>query len=243
MRFLIFARTGMGNEIVKSISFSEVITDVTVITRKEDGVFPHFDCLQLDEYCRSVGVNYRYVHEFDSTGALTEYTKQYDPDVIVVSTFNKILPAELIGSAKIEAVNFHPSLLPYYRGPNPTNWALICGESQTGLTVHRLTSEVDIGDVLLQERINIENANDGELRKRLFQLAGKMFSEFTDMIANEEIRATAMATGGSIYPGITSKKGIDLLRSGKFPHENIMRGVTPYPGMDVLAKEIYDLQK
>lgn len=243
MRFLIFARTGMGNEIVKSISISKVITDVTVIIRKEDGEYPHFDCRQLDEYCKSLGVTYRYVHEFDSIGALTGYARQYAPDVIAVSTFNKILPIELIDSAKIEAVNFHPSLLPYYRGPNPTNWVLICGESQTGLTVHRLTSEVDRGDVLLQEKINIENINDGELRKRLFQLAGKMFFEFADMIARGKISATSMATGGSIYPGITSRKGMDLLRFGKFSHENIKRGVTPYPGLKVFSKEIYDVQK
>lgn len=233
MKFLIFARTGMGNEILKSIRLSKVITEVLVITRKEDGVFPYFSCGQLDEYCRSAGVSYRYVHEFDSIGSLTEYAWQYAPDVIVVSTFNKILPEKLIDSARIEAVNFHPSLLPYYRGPNPTNWALICGEPQTGLTVHRLTAEVDRGDVLLQEKINIGDMNDGELRERLFQLAGKMFLEFVGMIAHGEIRAIPMATGGNIYPGITSKNGLELLRSGKFPHENLLRGLTPYPGMKV----------
>lgn len=241
MKLMLFALTGMGNEIVKKVGVCRAIQEIVVITRKENGPFPYYDCQQLDACCSRSGIHCRYAHEFDSPGALTQFSLQYQPDVIAACTYHKIFPKELIQSAKIETINFHPSLLPHYRGPNPTNWAIIHGESQTGVTIHRMTTEVDAGDVLLQEKIRIENQTDGELRRVLYQLAGTMFVKLAGQLSNGAITARPMASGGSAHPGINSKGGHDLLRSGNFNRGNIIRGITPYPGASILEKDYHDV--
>jgi UDP-4-amino-4-deoxy-L-arabinose formyltransferase/UDP-glucuronic acid dehydrogenase (UDP-4-keto-hexauronic acid decarboxylating) len=136
----------------------------------------------------------------------------------------------------MEAVNIHPSLLPQYKGPSPTNWAIIEGEKETGVTIHRLTAVVDSGDILMQYRAWIEKCNDGQLRRKLYGIAAKLFNQLVDDLSRGMIKSIQMPDGGQYYPGLTTPKGIDLLSSGKFRKENIVRGVTPFPGEGLIAR-------
>ncbi len=241
MKLMLFALTGMGNEIVEKAAQSSAIQDMLVVTRKENGPFPYYDCQQLDALCRRSGVPYHYAHEYDSATALTRSVAQFAPDIIATCTFHMILPEALIRHAKTAAINFHPSLLPHYRGPTPTHWAIIHGESHAGVTIHRLTSKVDNGEVLLQQKIRLINQTDGELRQELYQLAGRMFVDLVDGLSNQALTAAPMPKGGSIYPGINSKAGRTLLHSGNFLRKNLERGLTPYPGHIILEKDNHDL--
>jgi len=76
----------------------------------------------------------------------------------IICGFNQIFPADLIERFR-ELVNFHPSLLPLYRGPVPSRWCLRNHETQTGYTLHRVTTAIDAGELLYQEIVSI-TAND-----------------------------------------------------------------------------------
>ena len=74
----------------------------------------------------------------------------YQPDVLLVFGFNWRLPADVLAVPRLGAVNVHPSALPRYRGPSPVLWAIRNGDPCMGLTVHRMTGQIDAGPTLAQ---------------------------------------------------------------------------------------------
>ncbi len=86
------------------------------------------------------------------------------PDMVVLVAFGQILPKDIIDGPPLGCINVHPSLLPRYRGAAPMNWALIRGETKTGVTIMRMDEGVDSGDILLQEETPVE---PGETYDRL----------------------------------------------------------------------------
>ena len=83
-------------------------------------------------------------------------SNQVAADVIVVSGYPKRIPKGIIHSARIAAINIHQSLLPAYRGRHPLNWAIINGETLTGVTLHYLNERFDDGKIIKQESVKIE---------------------------------------------------------------------------------------
>jgi len=78
------------------------------------------------------------------------------PDIVVLVAFGQILPKDIIDSPPLGCINVHPSLLPRYRGAAPMNWALIRGETKTGVSIMRMDEGVDSGDILIQEEIDLQ---------------------------------------------------------------------------------------
>ena len=106
------------------------------------------------------------------------------PDVLVVVAF-RILPRELFMLPLQGAINVHPSLLPKGRGPAPIQWTLLRGETETGVTIIRLTERIDAGNILRQERVSIAPEDDfGILHDRLAVLGAKMLVETLDAAEN-----------------------------------------------------------
>ena len=114
-----------------------------------------------------------------------EKVSQYEPDVIVVIAFGQKIDSELIDLPPKGAINVHASLLPKYRGAGPINWAIINGESQTGISIIALAEKMDAGDVLAQEKTDIlDNETAGELHDRLAQIAAPLLLKTLDQIAD-----------------------------------------------------------
>jgi methionyl-tRNA formyltransferase len=84
----------------------------------------------------------------------------YAPDVIVVVAYGKILPPEVLQIPKHFCINVHFSLLPMYRGAAPVQWAIINGERVSGVTIMKMNEELDAGDILLQEEVEILEDDD-----------------------------------------------------------------------------------
>src|SRR5918997_3438582 len=82
------------------------------------------------------------------------------PDLIVSGGFPWRIPADVLALPRLGAINFHDALLPRHRGPNATGWAFRMGDTETGLTIHRISSEFDTGPILAQVRIPISDADD-----------------------------------------------------------------------------------
>ena len=155
-----------------------------------------------------------------------------NPDLFVVVAY-KILPKSLIDLPRFGALNLHASLLPKYRGAGPIQWALMNGDTTTGVTVFQITPDVDTGDILLQQEIAI-GADDTmwTLGMRLCEAGAKLVIEAMDALETGSISGTpqdpALATPA---PKITKEM---TLIDWAWPAEKIhnwVRGLSPFPGM------------
>lgn len=117
-----------------------------------------------------------------------ERIRELTPDLILVAGFSHLIPEQVYSSARIAAINAHPSLLPEYRGANPYYHVIANGEKETGVTLHLLDSEFDTGDILAQSTTPILPRDTmGTLVKRLAQLAADEM-----VILVKEIKRTGM---------------------------------------------------
>ena len=90
-----------------------------------------------------------------------------EPDLIISAGYYRKIPNSILRIPKLGSFNFHPSLLPAYAGGNPWFWVIAKGEKYTGVTIHLMTSVYDAGDIVLQNKIRIEN---GITEQRLIYL-------------------------------------------------------------------------
>lgn len=109
---------------------------------------------------------------------LSSMIRNFDADLLVVISFGLILPKDLIESPKLMTINVHSSLLPKYRGAAPIHWALMNGDTETGVTIMRMVEKLDAGDILLQKKTTIETEEDIlSLDSRLSQLGADALLE------------------------------------------------------------------
>jgi methionyl-tRNA formyltransferase len=110
--------------------------------------------------------------------------RELKPDLLVVAAFGQILSREILEAAPLGGVNVHASLLPKYRGAAPVAWAIYHGETRTGVTIIKMTTGLDAGDMLAQEAIDIgPDETAGELEARLATLGANLAVRVIDRIA------------------------------------------------------------
>lgn len=115
--------------------------------------------------------------------------RAFDPDLLVVAAYGQILSAEVLESARRGGINVHASLLPRYRGAAPVAWAIYHGETRTGVTIIRMSTQLDAGEMLAQEAVDIRpEETAGELEARLAQIGARLAVEVVDRLAAGEVR-------------------------------------------------------
>lgn len=235
MRVLLAALTGMGNEALAALRACPLVRELVVVTRREAGPFPYYPCPQLADACREAGVECRLDADLDSPAGF-DLVGAFAPDVLLTATYHRIVPRRVLEACAL-AVNIHPSLLPLYKGPTPTNWAVACGEAESGASFHLLAAEIDSGHLLMQYRTPIAGLTDGEVRQRVYALAGRHTPDLLAAVAAGACAPAPMAEGGSAHPRFASERGVQLLRAGGFTRENLLRAATPYPGTQFLESK------
>lgn len=162
-----------------------------------------------------------------------EFVKQLkalQPDLFVVVAF-RILPKEVFEIPKFGSFNLHGSYLPKYRGAAPIQWALINGETETGLTTFKLAEKVDTGNIYLQEKVEIHPADNFEtLHDRMSELGANLVLETVNLIESGKYELKLQDDSlASPAPKIT--KEICLIDWNKPAAEihNLVRGLSPYP--------------
>ena len=124
-----------------------------------------------------------------SDPAFQEKLKGLSPDLFVVVSFGKFLPGTLLQIPGHGSLNVHPSLLPRFRGPSPVAWAILEGDSTSGVTLIRVNERIDAGDILLKEEYPVAEIDDVQtLSERLFQKGSELLLKGISLI--EEGRAT-----------------------------------------------------
>ena len=152
------------------------------------------------------------------------------PDLFVVVAF-RILPKEVFNIPKFGSFNLHGSYLPKYRGAAPIQWALINGETETGLTTFKLAEKVDTGNIYLQEKIEIFPADNFEtLHDRMSLLGADLVLRTIELIesGNYELKQQDDSIASSA-PKITREIcKIDWNKTALEIH-NLVRGLSPHP--------------
>ena len=154
-------------------------------------------------------------------------------DVIVVSGYPKRIPKGIIHSARIAAINIHQSLLPAYRGRHPLNWAIINGETLTGVTLHYLNERFDDGKIIKQESVKIEkNDTIMDVYQKTAKKGQKLLRNFCQEIGSKKILGRKQNLASATYfPPRTPKDGKINWQEPAEKIYNLVRALTfPYPG-------------
>lgn len=159
---------------------------------------------------------------------------KYDASLYVVVAF-RMLPEVVWTKPRLGTVNLHGSLLPAYRGAAPINWAVVNGETRTGVTTFLIRHEIDTGDMLLQETIDIgPNETAGEVHDRLMMTGARLMVRTVDALFTDGITPTPQRIDTSDPPPAAPKLNNDNLRirfdrDAKTVHDHV-RGMSPFPG-------------
>ena len=138
-----------------------------LITRRYEGKFPYYDEEPLADLAARNNVPVLWDRSVRNR-TLNQELAAMKPDVLLVATFDQVLPPSLIRLPSRCALNLHPGVLPAYAGATPTFWVLVDGHPETALTVHYLVAEMDAGAIVEERRCPIRPTDtDGRLRRRL----------------------------------------------------------------------------
>ena len=154
------------------------------------------------------------------------------PDAAVIIAYGQIIPGRLLEIPRLGWMNLHASLLPKYRGAAPIAWAIINGESETGLTTMRLDPGLDTGPILMQREIEIGGDETApELAKRMAEMGAPLVMESLAKLDRGEIVPVPQdASQASYAPILTKEHGrIDWGQTAGELYNRI-RGLAPWPG-------------
>jgi methionyl-tRNA formyltransferase len=165
-----------------------------------------------------------------------EALKAWHAGLQIVVAF-RMLPEVVWNMPRLGTFNLHASLLPQYRGAAPINWAIINGETVTGVTTFFLTHEIDTGKIIYQEKIPIEDTdNAGIIHDKLRQLGAKLVVKTVDDILNDTIRPIPqeelVSHSQELKPAPKIFKETCRIDWNKTTKEiyDFIRGLSPYPG-------------
>ncbi len=153
-------------------------------------------------------------------------------DVFVVAAFGQILSQELLDLPAYGCLNIHASLLPGYRGAAPIEWAILNGESRTGVTIMRMDAGIDTGDMLLKREVPIaEDDTDESLRRKLSEAGSGLIVEALEGLQAGTLRAEKQNDAQSSYVGmLTRSMGRIDWEEGALQIERKVRGLYSWPG-------------
>jgi len=154
------------------------------------------------------------------------------PDLIITCAFRFIVPGEIIQNVD-HIINLHPALLPKYRGAHPENWAIINGETETGITVHFLTEKIDQGPIIAQERVNIDPLEDiNDLSEKLRKIAPTLLINVVSSLEKGTITTIPQSEEqASYFPPRRPEDGLINWNDSCVKVFNMIRALKPpFPG-------------
>jgi len=158
--------------------------------------------------------------------------REIAPDVIVVVAYGQILPESLLHIPKFGCINVHASLLPKYRGAAPIQWAILQGETETGITTMLMDQGMDTGDLLLQKNVAIDKEDTaGTLHDKLSQIGAELLLQTLQHAAKGTITLIPQNHDAATYAPLLKKEDGHI--NWQEPAARIydkVRGLFPWPG-------------
>lgn len=163
----------------------------------------------------------------------------WKPDLIAVAAFGRILPPAILNLPSRGCLNVHGSLLPKYRGAGPIQWAIMNGETETGITTMLMDEGMDTGAILLQERLAIvPDDTAGTLSPRLAELGGRLLIKtITQLKAGTLVPCQQDHSQATMAPLLKKEDGVIDWTMSATTIANRIRGLTPWPGAYTFAQE------
>lgn len=190
-------------------------------------------------------------------GGFLDALRAWKADLQIVVAF-RMLPEVVWNMPRLGTFNLHASLLPQYRGAAPINWAVINGDTETGITTFFLKHEIDTGEVIQQVRVPIADTDDvGIVHDKLMTLGGRLVVETVEAILNGTVKRVPqeeMAVAGELRPAPKIFKEtcrIDWNQPVKRVYD-FVRGLSPYPaawtelvqpGGETVVVKIFETEK
>lgn len=165
--------------------------------------------------------------------------KSLNADLQIVVAF-RMLPEEVWNMPKLGTYNLHGSLLPKYRGAAPINWAIINGETESGVTTFKLKHEIDTGNTLFQEKVKIsEITTAGDLHDELMKVGAELVLKTVKAVEAGTVELKKQDDSLAVHAPKIFKETCKINWS-KTPTEiyNLIRGLSPYPGAFTEFKDV-----
>lgn len=160
-----------------------------------------------------------------------ERIQKYNPDLIVVAAYGKILPPELLQIPRLGCINIHASLLPKYRGAAPIHRSIIDGEESTGVTLMYMEEGLDTGDMIAARTTQIEKKTTAELHDELSGMGADLLVKTLPYIVQGLSGRTRQDENKATYAPMISKEDerVDFSRQPA-EIEQLIRGLNSWPG-------------
>lgn len=154
------------------------------------------------------------------------------PDVIIVVAFGQILSPAILALPRLGCINVHASLLPRYRGAAPINWAVINGETVTGVTTMFMDAGLDTGDMILKAELAIgPDDTAGQVHDRLMELGAAVLADTLQLLVKGQAPRLPQDASLATYAARLARETerIDWTQAATTIH-NLVRGLNPWPG-------------
>ncbi|HKV04556.1 MAG TPA: methionyl-tRNA formyltransferase [Candidatus Acidoferrales bacterium] len=161
-----------------------------------------------------------------------DYFRRLAPDAVVIIAYGQIIPERLIDIPRLGWINLHASLLPKYRGAAPINWAILNGETRTGITAMRIDAGLDTGPMLMKYETTIgPDEAAPELAARLADAGAPLMADTLRALDRGEITPTPQDNSrATLAPPLKKNDGQIDWRSDAPKIYNRIRGLQPWPG-------------
>ena len=162
-----------------------------------------------------------------------ERIQELQPDIIFSFYYRNMLCDDILSSAPRGAFNLHGSLLPKYRGRAPINWALVNGETETGVTLHQMVNKADAGPIVGQHKVSISDADTAlTLHEKMREASQELLRDLLPKMKGTSLHFTPQNEAEASYYGRrTAADGEIHWHKSAFAINNLVRAVTePYPG-------------
>jgi methionyl-tRNA formyltransferase len=161
-----------------------------------------------------------------------ESLRNWQPDIIVVVAYGRILPKAILELAPKGCVNVHYSILPKYRGAAPAAWTIINGEAEAGVSTMKLVEKMDAGAIYLQEAIKLTGTETtGSLQTQLTPIGARLLAETLRRLKNGSLTATEQDERlATVAPILKKADGLIDWQRSALQIERRIRGFNPWPG-------------
>ena len=160
-----------------------------------------------------------------------EELKRFNADIFIVVAYGKLIPETVFTLPRYGTINLHPSLLPKYRGAAPVEWAIINGENETGVTIQMINEELDAGDIIIQEKIQLSSSiTAGELYEIVTSIGEELLLKSAEILSEGRYKPIQQDHSKATYCGKLERETafIDWNKSSTEIH-NLIRGLNPKP--------------
>lgn len=160
-----------------------------------------------------------------------EQMKEIKPDAIIVVAFGQILPQVFLDIPKYGCINVHASLLPRWRGAAPIQYAILCGDKESGVTIMQMDAGIDTGDILLSQKVILDKKETaGSLHDKLSTIGADLLLKTLEGLELGKIIPQKQEESLSCYAGMLTKElgNIDFSKSAE-EIERLIRGLNPWP--------------